>query len=202
VGEVPGRSPRAWLTLGLLGALLVGAAAGGSVLSGLNGREAAVAADGREAAPGAAAGQTAGDRGAGEEAPSPPPALTGEGWGVLVDVSAQKVYVYQGGKLARTMVCSTGTADNPTPRGEFRIQNRGTWFFSEKYQQGGRWWVSFHNWGEYLFHSVPTDREGRILPEEAARLGQPASHGCVRLSTEDAEWFYHHVPEGAPVIIR
>ncbi|MEW5932379.1 MAG: L,D-transpeptidase [Bacillota bacterium] len=124
------------------------------------------------------------------------------GWAVAVDIDRQKVFVYRDGELARSMVCSTGTADKPTPVGEFRIQNRGEWFFSEKYKQGGRWWVSFHNWGEYLFHSVPMDREGRILEEEAARLGHPASHGCVRLSLEDAEWLYRNIPAGTPVTIR
>lgn len=124
------------------------------------------------------------------------------GWMVLVDVATQRVHVYRGQELVRTMVCSTGTGDKPTPLGEFKIQHRGEWFFSEKYKQGGKWWVSFHNWGEYLFHSVPMDRQGRILEEEAARLGQPASHGCVRLSLEDAEWFYRHIPAGTPVIIR
>ncbi|MDI7250598.1 MAG: L,D-transpeptidase [Bacillota bacterium] len=124
------------------------------------------------------------------------------GWAMAVDVDRQRAFVYHDGELARTMVCSTGMADKPTPVGEFRIQNRGEWFYSEKYKQGGRWWVSFHNWGEYLFHSVPMDREGRLLEEEAARLGYPASHGCVRLSLEDAEWVYRNVPAGAPVTIR
>lgn len=123
-------------------------------------------------------------------------------WSILVDLTQQRVYVRQGDELLRTMVCSTGTVDKPTPRGKFRIQNRGEWFFSKKYQQGGKWWVSFLNWGEYLFHSVPMDEQGRIIEEESRRLGQPASHGCVRLSLEDAKWVFDHVPVGTPVEIK
>lgn len=123
-------------------------------------------------------------------------------WRVLVSIPEQKVYVFRGQDLLRVMVCSTGTEDKPTPRGKFAIQNRGPWFFSEKYRQGGKWWVSFLHWGEYLFHSVPMDREGRVLEEEAEKLGQPASHGCVRLSLADARWFYDHIPQGTPVEIR
>ena len=99
------------------------------------------------------------------------------------------------------MVCSAGTAAKPTPTGRFFIQNRGEVFFSEKYQQGGKWWVSFRDWGIYLFHSVPTNRNGEIIPEEAAKLGRPASHGCVRLSMADARWLYDTIPEETPVDI-
>lgn len=56
--------------------------------------------------------------------------------------------------------------------------------------------------GSYLFHSVPTGEAfGDYLPEEGAKLGQPASHGCVRLTVADAQWFYDQVPDGTLVTI-
>lgn len=144
-------------------------------------------------------------------APSPAPSpSTGDftvpedvrkGYYVHVSLAEQKVTVYLDGAPVRTMAASTGTKDYPTPTGRFHIQNRDQFFFSEKYKEGGKWWVSFKDWGIYLFHSVPTDRDGKVIPEEAAKLGQPASHGCVRLSVEDARWFYDTIPEGAPVDI-
>jgi len=129
------------------------------------------------------------------------PADAQEGYYIRVLLDRQVVLVYLDGREIRAMVCSAGTAAKPTPTGRFFIQNRGEFFFSEKYQQGGRWWVSFRDWGIYLFHSVPTDRNGEIIPEEAAKLGRPASHGCVRLSMADARWLYDTIPEGAPVDI-
>jgi len=129
------------------------------------------------------------------------PADAQEGYYIRVLLDRQVVLVYLDGREIRAMVCSAGTAAKPTPTGRFFIQNRGEFFFSEKYQQGGKWWVSFRDWGIYLFHSVPTDRNGEIIPEEAAKLGQPASHGCVRLSMADARWLYDTIPEGAPVDI-
>jgi lipoprotein-anchoring transpeptidase ErfK/SrfK len=124
-----------------------------------------------------------------------------EGYYVRVLLDRQVVLVYLDGQEVRSMVCSAGTAAKPTPTGRFFIQNRGEFFFSEKYQQGGRWWVSFRDWGIYLFHSVPTNRNGEIIPEEAAKLGRPASHGCVRLSMDDARWLYDTIPEKTPVDI-
>jgi len=65
---------------------------------------------------------------------------------------------------------------------------------------GADYWVQFS--GSYLFHSVPTGEAfGDYLPEEGAKLGQPASHGCVRLTVADAQWFYDQVPDGTLVTI-
>lgn len=123
------------------------------------------------------------------------------GYFIDVSVGEQKVRIYENQQLIKEWITSTG-ANQSTPLGRFSIQNRGTWFFSEKYQQGAKWWVSFKDWGVYLFHSVPMDRGQNILTEEADKLGQPASHGCVRLTVENAKWIYDHIPQGTEVYIH
>jgi len=120
---------------------------------------------------------------------------------VKVDISDQKVYVYRNGTQIRTMICSTGVKGHETPEGTFKIKGRGEWFFSKKFQQGGKYWVGFIG-GTYLFHSVPTDHKQRIIEEEALKLGMPASHGCVRLSEDDARWFFNTIPDGSKVDIQ
>lgn len=122
-------------------------------------------------------------------------------WRVDVSVSEQKVRVYDGDTLVKDWTASTG-ANGSTPMGTFLLQNRGEWFFNPKYQQGAQWWVSFKDWGTYLFHSIPMDRQGTVIDEEAAKLGMAVSHGCVRLATEDAQWLYRHIPSGTPVSIH
>ncbi len=158
-----------------------------------------------EAPPPPAAPPAAGDPEPGATAaavPVLPVGLAGDELWIDVSLGDQRVRVYRGRELVRDMVASTGRPETPTPVGSFRLENRGEWFFSEKYGQGGWWWVSFLNRGEYLFHSVPTDRQRRVLPQEAARLGTPASHGCIRLSLEDAHWLYENAPEGTRVEIH
>lgn len=123
-----------------------------------------------------------------------------KGYTVKVDISEQKVYVYKDGSLIREMICSTGMEGKDTPVGNFKINHRDTWFYSHKFNQGGMYWVGFIG-KEYLFHSVPADENGKIIKEEAEKLGTPASHGCVRLSLEDAKWFYETIPDGTDVII-
>lgn|GEM_PF-1033644 len=119
-----------------------------------------------------------------------------------VDVTAQLVSIMRGEEVVKTMVASTGVEGHETPLGTFEIQNRGEWFFSEKYQQGAKYWVSFKDWGVYLFHSLAMDRNQQVIPEEAAKLGQPASHGCIRLTIEDAKWIYDNVPAKTKVVIH
>lgn len=118
-----------------------------------------------------------------------------------VSISEQKVRIYDNDTLIKEWTVSTGK-NNSTPVGDFTIQNRGEWFFSEKYQEGAMWWVSFKDWGIYLFHSVPMDRNKNIIQEEADKLGSPASHGCIRLRVEHAKWIYDNIPEGTPVHIE
>ena len=55
---------------------------------------------------------------------------------------------------------------------------------------------------QYLFHSVPTDKNRQIIKEEEESIGTWSSHGCVRLLLEDAEWFYKNVPDGTMVAIH
>jgi ABC-type nickel/cobalt efflux system permease component RcnA len=127
-------------------------------------------------------------------------------WKVRVSISDQKVYVYKNENLERTLICSTGVpgTDDATPVGDYILNEsgskRGTWFYSDTYKEGARYWVGFVG-GTYLFHSVPMDRSGTIIESEAKKLGKPASHGCIRLSLEDARWFYESVPNGARVRI-
>jgi lipoprotein-anchoring transpeptidase ErfK/SrfK len=116
-----------------------------------------------------------------------------------VSIGEQKVRIYKDNDVLQEFTVSTGS-DNCTPLGTFTIQTKGEWFFSEKYQQGGKWWVRFK--GDYLFHSVPMDREQNIIPEEAAKLGTPCSHGCIRLEVEDTKWIYDNIPTGTPVFIH
>jgi len=118
-----------------------------------------------------------------------------------VSIGEQKLRVYNNDTLIKEWIVSTGK-DNSTPLGRFTIQNRGEWFFSEKYQEGAKWWVSFKDWGVYLFHGLPMDRGENIIAEEADKLGKPASHGCVRLEVDNAKWIYDNIPQGTPVYIH
>lgn len=121
---------------------------------------------------------------------------------LYVNLNEQKTYVYEGiindWDLLKTMDCSTGIEGEETPKGVFSVTGRGDWFFSQEYEQGGKYWVQFM--GDYLFHSLPFDiTQSNILDYT---LGVPASHGCIRLNTEDAKWIYDNISDDTKVIIN
>lgn len=121
---------------------------------------------------------------------------------VLVSLDEQRTYIYKDGVLDRTFLNSTGIDEDSayTPEGIYLIGDRGGSFFSGKYQQGAYNWVRFNN--NYLFHSVPFDATKTLIPEEGEKLGQKASHGCIRHSIEEAQWFYDNIPRGTIVVIQ
>lgn len=124
-------------------------------------------------------------------------------WWVEINLRPiQRVTVYQGDKVVKSMVASAGLQDheNRTPQGVFTLKDRGEYFWTERIQEGGLYWVRIT--GNYLIHSVPRDRDNEIIEEEFKKLGIPASHGCVRIKDEYAKWFYETVPMGTPVIIH
>ena len=121
---------------------------------------------------------------------------------IHVDLNAQKTYIYNGKlknwNLEKTFTCSTGIKGEETPQGVYTIKEKGQWFFSEQYNQGGKYWVQFL--GDYLFHSLPYNKEKTNIVDHT--LGTPASHGCIRLKDEDSKWIYDNIPKGTKVIIK
>ncbi len=121
---------------------------------------------------------------------------------IYVDLTDQMTYVFTGytnnWTLEKSFTCSTGIPSKPTPTGIYDVTNKGAWFFSEKFQQGGKYWVQFL--GDYLFHSVPYDETQTEILDTT--LGEPASHGCIRLATEDAKWLYDNISTSTKVIIK
>ena len=122
---------------------------------------------------------------------------------ILVSIKQQKMIIYSGNQVIFKTTVSTGAKDSPTPTGKFAIEaERGDFFYNEESSEGAYYWVSFKDHGTYLFHSVPTDCNGTEIKEEAEKLGTPCSHGCVRMSKEDAKWFYENISEGVIVSIH
>lgn len=131
---------------------------------------------------------------------------------VKVDLKKNRTYIYDGKRVIYTMYSTggkyytdqrTGERKSMTPTGTYQIEDqRGNNFYNAKLHEGANYYVSWRNHGTYLFHSVPTQKDGTYNKEEAAKLGKTqGSHGCVRLSVPDARWFSRTVPVGTKVVI-
>lgn len=119
-----------------------------------------------------------------------PPLPDEKGKQIIVVLSSQQVFVYEDGKLLKTFLVSTGTADHRTVVGNFKIWIKlkstpmsgpgyylpdvpNTMYFYKDYGLHGTYW---HN-----------------------NFGHPMSHGCVNLSIVDAEWLFNWAEVGTPV---
>jgi hypothetical protein len=118
--------------------------------------------------------------------PPPPPA---PGLELVVNAPAGELAVWEEGRLVRVFPVSVGSWRHPTPIGEFTL-TRAVW---------NPWWnPPASEWarGEKAQPPGPGNAMGRVklhfLPlyfihgtTEAAELGRPASHGCVRMANRD-----------------
>lgn len=132
---------------------------------------------------------------------------------ILVRIHQNRVYVHSGNKVIYTMYCTagqyhrnpkTGKQVSMSPTGTFQVEpERGKHFYNAGVKVGANYYVSWHDHGQYLFHSVPTDPNGKYDLKQAAKLGKSTgSHGCVRLSVPDAKWFYQSLPTGTKVVVK
>lgn len=120
---------------------------------------------------------------------------------ILVDLSEQHMYVYEGDSLVYSFVASTGI-NNATRIGNFAIQSKipNAW--------GSTWSIWMPDWlGIYWagglengIHALPILPNGATL--WAGFLGRPISYGCVVLGTYDAQVLYDWADIGIPVEIQ
>ena len=111
-------------------------------------------------------------------------------FGLVVDKLTQRLYVYQDGKLLDELLVSTGLGtkkdpENETRSGEYVLfsPTGGFWSGSLLCNYGIR-----YNDGD-LIHEVPhTPKEsGPYYGSNETRLGQRASHGCIRVQRKRTE---------------
>ena len=103
--------------------------------------------------------------------------------------------------LARTMKCSTGLNKTPTPKGTFSGSPVARWGYFPKFKVWAQYLYRIN--GHILFHSVlyNSQNESSLIQGSVYKLGTPASHGCVRLSVEDAKWIYQNCPAGTRITV-
>lgn len=132
---------------------------------------------------------------------APPVPSTGGGKYILVDISEQHMYVYEGDMLVYSFVASTGI-NNATRVGTFAVQSK----IPNAY--GATWDIWMPDWlGIYWaggtengIHALPILPSGATLWE--GYLGRPVSYGCVVLGTYEAQVLYDWAEIGTPVEIQ
>jgi lipoprotein-anchoring transpeptidase ErfK/SrfK len=125
---------------------------------------------------------------------------------IVIRRGVNELRYYVGAKLVRTFGVATGQSVYPTPTGTFSIVD----------MQLNPWWRPPDSpWAKGLSPIPPgpgnplgTRWMGLSAPgvgihgtPDDASIGYSASHGCIRMHIPDAEWLFHHVHVGTPVVI-
>jgi len=134
-----------------------------------------------------------------EKAQQTAAAATGP-WLIKVNQSTCTITIYRGKTPVKAFACSVGL-NGATPDGTFSIMDHLRWHELD----GPSWgqWCSHITWN-ILFHSIPYQRfqDKYSLPASAYnKLGQAASHGCIRLACKDCKYIFDNCPIGTKVII-
>ena len=128
-------------------------------------------------------------------------AASGGGKRIVIDLSAQRMYVYQNGQLLWNWVVSTGRPGQATAVGHYKVLNKipnayaYTWNLQMPYWLGIYWAGSLQNG----IHALPIQANGQRL--WAGYLGQRVSFGCIILGTQNAKTLYNWATVGIPVDI-
>jgi len=107
---------------------------------------------------------------------------------VVVDLSDQRVTLYENGVATYSTPCSTGRAGHRTPPGEYVISDRHRHHTSNIYHSSMPFFQRF-SFSAFGLH------EG-VLP------GYPASAGCIRLSPAGAQFLWGKLQVGDLAIIK
>lgn len=115
-----------------------------------------------------------------------------------INLSQQKLKLYQGEQIVGEYTTSTGKADMPTPTGTFRVLSKEKNHWSSQYSLYMPYALRFYN-GFYI-HELPYWPGGYREGEE--HLGVPVSHGCVRIGIGAAEEVYNFADIGTKIVIH
>jgi len=96
-----------------------------------------------------------------------------------IDLSSQKMKVYQGNKLKHQWLVSTARKGYSTPVGRYKPQSLEKMHYSKLYHNSPMPYTVFFS-GNYAIHGT----------NSISRLGRKASHGCVRLHPKNAKVLY------------
>jgi lipoprotein-anchoring transpeptidase ErfK/SrfK len=145
--------------------------------------------------------------------PTLPPSLFGTptipqaGRFLLVNQDEQIMHIYEEGAEIRAIPVSSGrpvaNAFTPAWRGDVGRYWGGGPFLDTEFWSDYMWYLFPGTRGSILIHSLPYIRSGDLkIYDRPEALGvEPTSHGCVRISPEDAQWLESWDPVGVPIEI-
>jgi LysM repeat protein len=121
---------------------------------------------------------------------------------IVIDISQQRMTVYENGQVRSTHIISTGMSDSPTMAGVFQIQTHELNAYASNWDLYMPHFIGIYEaWPGFMngIHGLPLLSSGQRL--WASALGSPASYGCIILDLAAAEDLYYWAENGVVVEI-
>lgn len=112
----------------------------------------------------------------------------GNGYLIMIYIEEKRLFLFENGKCIQEYPIASGAPESPSPIGEWKIVEKNDW--GEGF--GGYWMGLNVSWGTYGIHGTTSEYS----------IGYAASHGCIRMFSNDAKELYERVKIGTPVIIK
>jgi len=112
---------------------------------------------------------------------------------IVVDLSRQKAYAYEGDRLLFEGRISSGMAGRETPVGVFKVLEK------KRYHRSNLW-PKPHG-GAKMHYMLRLTYDG-IAMHLGYVPNRPASHGCVRMKNGFAQKMFRWAEKGIPVIVK
>lgn len=119
---------------------------------------------------------------------------------IIVDLSEQRLYAYDNGRVVNTFLVSTGIARYPTPTGDFAVHRKISimdyqWTYGPEHPDNYdikdvKWNLNFTT--HYYLHTAYWHNN----------FGHVMSHGCVNISELNAKWLYDWAAVGTTVKVQ
>lgn len=121
---------------------------------------------------------------------------------IVVDISEQRMTVYENDEVRNTYVISTGVSNSPTMPGIFQVQSHEINAYASNWDLYMPHFMGIYEaWPGFMngIHGLPLLSGGQRL--WASSLGSPASYGCIILDLAAAEDLYYWADPGVVVEI-
>lgn len=133
---------------------------------------------------------------------------------IVVSLSQQKLWAYDGDKAFLSSLVTTGNQDLPTPEGTFQVLTKQPDFvFHSPWPKGSKFWypdspthfAMMFDDGGYFLHDAPWRH--KFGPGSNLQAGQPGeeltgTHGCVNIPLDVQTKLFAWTDLGTPVVVQ
>ncbi len=121
-------------------------------------------------------------------------------WELKVSLSQRRLTVLDAGRAVERYTVAVGRPSAPTPTGRFAVTDR-----LAPADPSGPYGCCILALSAVAPHAIQGWNGGSRIAihstTETATIGQPVSHGCLRLTLAEGRWLLAHIPLGTPTLI-